>query len=90
MPLYSYECEECTNTFDMFFPLSKWDEVPCCPDCGGLGKKIITAQIQRDEPVWLNDDVRDALMDREGPHREITTRTDYNRYLKDNGIMPTG
>jgi putative FmdB family regulatory protein len=87
MPLYEYECQECGNEFEMFFPLQEWDVEPLCPDCGGQGKKLITAKIQRDEPVWLDDSVRDALQDREESHRPIENRTDYNRYLKDNGII---
>ena len=84
---YEYQCQKCNAIFDMFFSLKEWDVTPNCPDCGGEGKKIITAQIQRDEPVWLNDGVRDALQDRDFPHKPIETRTDYKRYLKDTGIM---
>lgn len=87
MPLYEYQCEECTNHFDMFFPLKEWDVIPECPDCGGNGKKVLTCQIQRDEPVWLDESVRGALQDMEAGERPIENRTQYKRYLKDNGIV---
>ena len=86
MPLYSYQCQDCDTEFELFFPLQEWDVIPNCPDCNGVGRKIYTCQIQRDEPVWLDDSVRDAIQDRDSPHKEIATRTDYKRYLKDNGI----
>ncbi len=87
MPLYEYQCQNCKNTFETFFSLKKFDVTPCCPDCGGDGDKKFTAQIQRDEPIWLDDSVRDALQDRESDHQHIGTRTEYNRYLKENGIV---
>lgn len=87
MPLYEYECSQCGNHFDMFFPLREWDFTPACPDCGGEGKKVLTAQIQRDEPVWLDDSVRGSLQDIEAGDRPIENRTQYKRYLKDNGII---
>jgi putative FmdB family regulatory protein len=88
MPLYAYQCQKCHNHFDMFFPLKEWDITPECPDCGGQGDKILTAQIKRSEPVWLDDSVRGALQDTDDPNtRPIENRSDYNRYLKDNGII---
>ena len=90
MPLYEYQCCFCDHKFEKFYKLKDCKTVPWCPECGHHGEKVFTAQIQRDEPTWLTDDVRDALMDREDPHRRLETRTDYNRYLKDNGIMPIG
>lgn len=86
MPLYEYQCRNCGAIFEMFFPLKEWDVKPSCLQCGGPGKKIISAQIQRDEPTWLNNEVRECLQDAEC-EKPIETRTEYNRYLKDNGII---
>jgi putative FmdB family regulatory protein len=87
MPVYEYECKQCDAIFDMYFPLKQWDTEPYCPDCGGKGKKVFTSNIQRDEPTWLNDDVRNSLQDPDYPRTPIETRTQYKRFLKDNGII---
>ena len=87
MPLYEYKCQKCNATFDLYFPLQEWDVQPDCPTCGGQGKKVISCHIQRDEPTWLNDEVRGCIQDTDGPHKLIETRTDYKRHLKDNGIV---
>jgi len=91
MPLYEYKCEKCGNPFELYFPLQEWDVIPSCPDCGGEGRKQLTANIQRDEPVWLDDQVRGALQDLDDPAtRPIQNRTEYKRYLKENGIIERG
>jgi len=87
MPLYEYLCSKCEHHFEMFFPLREWNITPSCPDCGGDGNKVLSAQIQRDEPVWLDASVRGALQDPESDRRPISNRTEYKRYLKDNGII---
>jgi len=88
MPIYEYTCTECSGVFDMFYPLKDWDAVPQCPDCGGPAKKNITSKILRDEPTWLDDEVRGVLQDTDDPAtRPIETRTEYKRHLKDNGIV---
>lgn len=88
MPIYDYECKECKHRFEEFFPLEDWDSKPDCPKCGKESRKILTAQIQRDEPVWLDDSVRGALQDTDAKNEKpITNRTEYKRYLKDNGIV---
>lgn len=85
MPLYEYECTECKHNFDRFFPLSEWDNKPLCPECGKESKKVLTSNIQRDEPTWLDDTVRGVLQD--PSEKPITNRTEYKRHLKDNGII---
>lgn len=88
MPVYEYKCQECESIFDMFFPLKEWDVKPTCPACGGESKKQLTAQIQRDEPTWLDDGVRGAIQDTDDPTtKPIENRCDYKRHLRDNGII---
>lgn len=87
MPLYHYECPNCTTEYDQFLKLAEYKIPVPCPTCGSTGRKVLTAQIQRDEPVWLDDSVRGALQDCEGGDRPIQNRTEYKRYLKDNGIV---
>lgn len=90
MPLYEYKCSQCGNSFEKIFPLKEHDAVPSCPACGGDGEKVITSQILRDEPVWLDDSVRGSLQDLEAGERPIQNRTEYKKYLKDNDIIPIG
>jgi len=85
MPLYEYECKVCGQIFEKAYKLDDADKTPACPYCGPSVVKILSAKILRDEPTWLNDEVRGVLQDTEA-EKPIENRTDYNRYLKDNGI----
>jgi len=88
MPLYKYQCLNCTTEYDQFLKLIDYKTPVPCPTCGRTGKKVLTAQIQRDEPVWLDDSVRESLQDLEDPSTiPIENRTHYKRYLKDNNII---
>lgn len=86
MPIYHYKCPNCTTEYDQFLKLADYKTPVACHNCGHIGEKVITAQIQRDEPTWLNDEVRGCLQDTE-TEKPIETRTEYKRYLKDNGII---
>jgi putative FmdB family regulatory protein len=86
MPLYNYDCPNCTTEFEQFLPLKKYKTPVPCPTCGRTGRKVITAQIQRDEPTWLDNEVRECLQDTES-ERPIENRSQYKRYLKENGIV---
>jgi len=86
MPLYQYQCPNCDEQFDHFLKLENYKYPVSCPTCGRTGKKVLTAKIQRDEPVWLDDEVRGCLQDTEA-EPPIENRSAYKRYLKDNGII---
>lgn len=95
MPLYTYECEECGEEFEMVLRLSEFESItPNCPQCGGEGRRILVlghGGIQGDEPVWLDHSVREALQDLTDPATvPITTRTQYKKYMKDNSLVCTG
>lgn len=91
-PAYQYKCEKCGNTFEQVFPLNKFDSKPDCPKCGWRSKKIMTfGGIQTDHPVWLDNSIIRQLQDTDDPNaRLISSRSEYNQYLKDNGLQPTG
>ena len=94
MPLHSYECTSCSHNFDAFVPLKELKEASIkCPKCSRPGKRIISlghGGIFRDEPTWLNDEVRGALLD-PSDKRPLETRTDYKKFLKENPhIIPVG
>jgi len=90
--MYDYQCQKCKNNFELIFPLKEFDIKPDCPDCGGKSKKLLTlGGIQDDHPVWLDESIIRQLQDTDDPNtRRITSRTEYNKHLKDNGIQPTG
>jgi len=93
MPLYDFECQECENTFDKLLPLKRYKEPQTCSKCGGKTNKILTlghGGIQDDHPVWLDESIVRQLQDTDNPGlNRIESRTEYNNYLKDNGIVPT-
>lgn len=93
MPLYDYTCQDCKKTFDKLVPLSKFKAPQSCPKCGGKTKKVLTlghGGIQDDHPVWLDESIIRQLQDTDDPGiRRIETRTEYNNYLRDTGIVPT-
>lgn len=34
MPIYEYKCKKCSNTFEVYKPISRKDEKEKCPICG--------------------------------------------------------
>jgi len=90
MPTYSYECPICTNEFDRILPMSEYKTTQACDRCGCKTTKVMCiGTVRREKPVWLDNSVRNQLYDTDSPHIPIETRTDYNNFLKDNGIVPT-
>jgi putative FmdB family regulatory protein len=88
MPLYDFHCDHCDVRFEKALPLKDWDAVQLCPHCGEETLKLITlGGIQDEHPVWLDNSIRSQIQD--PSERPIQTRTEYNRYLKENGIVPT-
>jgi putative FmdB family regulatory protein len=43
VPVYEYYCEKCQKEFELMRPLSQVNEPAFCPDCGGEGKKLVSA-----------------------------------------------
>lgn len=91
MPIYDYQCKHCNKGFEAFTPLKDWDITPPCPQCNNEVKKIITSHIQREEPIWLDKYVRRNIQDQDLPksaeNPELNTRTEYNKYLKQHGLV---
>ena len=42
MPLYEYECTECSHKFDHRLPMSRRDEAIECPKCQGKTRRLIS------------------------------------------------
>lgn len=43
MPTYEYECPKCGNTWEEVLPLSRYQEPQNCPNCGGVGNKLVSS-----------------------------------------------
>jgi putative FmdB family regulatory protein len=89
MPVYEFMCNGCKAVFDKFFKMDECPDRLLCPMCDkGEARKVIAfnGAIQSDTPAWINDHLREALQkDGEKP---IETRTEYEKYLKDNNYVP--
>jgi putative FmdB family regulatory protein len=42
MPIYEFECTE-HGTFELMRPMAQVREPALCPDCSGLGKRLLSA-----------------------------------------------
>ena len=42
MPIYSYKCSSCGNTYDAMKSFSEADEDDVCPKCGGDAKRMFS------------------------------------------------
>jgi len=60
-----------------------------CDHCGGSAERIISSQIRRDIPVWLDDAVNHAVS-HGSDIRKPENRTEFNSYLKEQGIDHVG
>ncbi|MEF3367559.1 zinc ribbon domain-containing protein [Methylocystis sp. 9N] len=47
MPLYAYRCNDCAHEFET---LSRFDETPACPGCGGAHVERQLSLIARPAP----------------------------------------
>lgn len=43
MPLYTYQCHDCSRRIDAFRKVADRDECPVCPRCSGATFKAVTA-----------------------------------------------
>jgi putative FmdB family regulatory protein len=94
MPLYDFECKRGHRTEQTF----KMDECPAvveCCKCRGFAKKVISiGGIERQEPTWLNDHVREVLQDtdrvRQGKEAPIESRKQWKERMKERGLEEVG
>lgn len=87
MPVYDHYCSQCDSIVEHICKVAERKQFVPCPHCGGSAERIITSHIQRDEPVWLDSAV-DNLADE--ARNVISNRTDFNKYLSQNGIIQRG
>jgi putative FmdB family regulatory protein len=86
MPTYAYKCD-CGTEQEQFFRIAdKPDTVPC--ECGGRARKILSAGmvLGDDMPKWMRHKETLGCLQSSGDKQRITTRSEYNRYLKSRNI----
>lgn len=93
MPLYTYHCDDCGETYDRVFKIEGFPKSVKCPQCGNYAKKVIVhghGGLQCDSAIdipWFESAVDNLQPDHE---RRIETRGEYKKYLKDNGMVASG
>ena len=89
MPTYEYLCKGCDTTYEKIFRMDDFPDEIKCNICNGRAHKIISlSAIKTDNDVpWLASASKVLVKEHERP---LETRTEYNRYLKDNGLQPAG
>lgn len=90
MPEYDFKCEDCGTIFTELHKIKEAPDEMRCGFCKGNAPRIISFQggLKTDHPNWLDDSVRGALQGEE--EKPIETRGEYNKYLRDNGIVARG
>jgi len=87
MPIYDYACE-CGIEQERFFKMAdKPDTVSCI--CGGVARKVLSANtvLGDDMPAWMRHPETLGCLQSSGDKKRITTRGEYNRYLKTHNIV---
>jgi len=93
LPLFDYECVNCGERQELAFKVAEFPESVKCPQCGEQAIKIIVhghGSIQCDSIIgvpWLESAIDNLQPDHE---RRLETRGEYNKYLKDKGMIASG
>lgn len=80
MPVYEYRCRDCETEYTRFLPISRYKEQTHC-DCGGEGKKLISAP-------HVIEDIQ--------PYRSVVTgerikgRSHHRTHLRDHNLIELG
>ncbi len=89
MPIYDYKCPKCGKQFEEALTIKERKKKQNCPDCGVIAIKQLTIKpggTLTSRPAWLDDSVRAQVQDTD-ISEPITTRSELNQHLKDNGLV---
>jgi putative FmdB family regulatory protein len=95
MPIYVFECKRGHRT-DAFYKVDDCPAVIGCPKCrAAFAKKIpVIGGVERQEPTWMNDQVREVLQDtdrvRKGLEAPIENRKQWKERMKERGVVEIG
>ena len=89
MPVYEHYCGECCDITEVYCRVDERKQfVPC--KCGGAAERIISASAVRgdDMPAWMrHQEVLGCLQS--SAERPVSTRSEYNRVVKERNIIET-
>ncbi len=88
MPLYDYECKSCGNQQEEFFKIDDKPDSVTCHKCMGIADKVLSSGmvLGDDMPEWMrHPHVLGCLQNQ--TERPISTRGEYNQYLKKHNII---
>lgn len=93
IPLYNFECPS-GHTHERFFKIADKPDTILC-HCGFVARQVMAiGGVEDDHPVWLNDQVREALQDsdrlRAKLDRPIETRGEWERRKRWLGVECRG
>lgn len=83
MPTYEHFCHDCSELTEVVCKIDDRKQFVVCPKCGGNAERIISAQILRVEPTWLESAKRQLHPD---SRDSIRDRNDLHNYMKKEGI----
>ena len=88
--LYTYECPD-HGEFDVILKLAEMTPTYKCPECRKKGKRVLVpgsgGVFLDEQPSWLASACETLLRPEDKP---LTTRGEYKKYLKDNGVFERG
>jgi len=87
MPTYDHFCQACETTTEEFCSIADRKQFVVCKQCGGSAERIISSQVQRVEPTWLESAKRSF---RPEDRTQINDRNDLHRYMRREGIEQIG
>jgi len=85
--LYEHYCAQCDGITEEVCSMDERKQFIMCDHCGGSAERIISSQIERVEPTWLDDAKRQLQPDSRG---YINDRNDLNAHMKKEGIEQIG
>lgn len=83
MPVYDHYCSNCDTITEVACKIRDRKQFAKCKSCGGSAERIITSNIQRVEPTWLDSAVANLA---DEARSQISDRNDFDRYCKREGI----
>lgn len=86
MPVYEYECQ-CKHKTEAVRRIADRDNNPVCRVCGYQTRRIIAANVRREEPTWLRSALQNLASDAK---HVVTDRSSFNRYLKEHNLSQIG
>ena len=100
MPIYSYCCKKCSQTFEMFFNYSNYKDKPKCEICGSkdtdrqitLDAATINGSVKKSDSELKIGDLANRNRDKLSQDEKIHLYNKHNEYKQDKPVskLPPG